>query len=419
MVKEIMKNIIVLSFSLLILFNSFALAQQEKSDFGISLSGFVKTDLIFDSRQTVSLREGHFLLYPANESLDNNKVDINEKANFNILSIQTRLTGKITGPDAFGAKTSGMIEGEFFGTSDGDVNGFRLRHAYTKLDWENTSVLVGQTWHPMFVTDVFPGVVSFNTGAPFQPFSRNPQLRITQSFGDLKVIAVAATQRDFQSFGPNSKDESVQSFTYLRNSVIPNLHLQFQYKAEDHIFGAGADFKRLTPRLATTKNIKTAEAINSLSAIGYMKLNLSPFTIKAEGVYGNNLVDMLMLGGYAVKSLDTLTGFETYTNLSCYSVWGELVYGKELEFAVFGGYSQYLGAKNNIDKKYYSRINNIDNLIRISPRIQWNSGKTRLSTELEYTAAAYGVPKDNNKGLVEQTKLITNLRLLLAVYYFF
>jgi hypothetical protein len=30
--------------------------------FGISFSGFVKTDLIYDSRQTVSIREGHFFL---------------------------------------------------------------------------------------------------------------------------------------------------------------------------------------------------------------------------------------------------------------------------------------------------------------------------------------------------------------------
>ncbi len=414
-----MKHIIIFSFSLLILFNAFALSQHEKSDFGISLSGFVKTDLIFDSRQTVSLREGHFLLYPANESLDKNNVDINEKANFNILAIQTRMAGKITGPDAFDAKTSGMIEGEFFGTSDGDINGFRLRHAYTKLDWDNTSFLVGQTWHPMFVTEVFPGVVSFNTGVPFQPFSRNPQLRITQSLGDLKVIAAAVTQRDFQSYGPGAKGDSVQNSSYLRNSVIPNLHLQLQYKTGENIIGAGADYKKLTPRLATTKNLKTNESINSFSAIGYIKLNLTPFTIKAEGVYGDNLSDMLMLGGYAAKSIDTLTGFEAYTNLGCYSVWGELVYGKELELAVFGGYSKNLGAKNNIEKKYYARINNIDNLFRISPRIQWNSGKTRAATELEYTAAAYGIPKDNNKGLVEQTKLITNLRLLLAVYYFF
>jgi hypothetical protein len=105
-------------------------------DFGISFSGFVKTDIIYDSRQTVNLREGHFLLYPANRNLDLNGADINAKSSFNILSIQTRLTAKLKGPDAFSAKTSGVIESEFFGTSDADLNGLRLRHAFVKFDWE-------------------------------------------------------------------------------------------------------------------------------------------------------------------------------------------------------------------------------------------------------------------------------------------
>ena len=145
----------------------------EKNYFGISFGGFVKTDLIFDSRQTVSVREGHFLLYPQPESMDLAGDDLNSVSNLNMLSIQTRLSGNITAPDAFGAKISGKIEGAFFGHSNGDINGFRLRHAFVKLDWENTSLLSGQYWHPMFVTEVFPGVVSFNTGVPFQPFSRN------------------------------------------------------------------------------------------------------------------------------------------------------------------------------------------------------------------------------------------------------
>ena len=98
-----------------------------------------------------------------------------------MLSVQTRLVGKITGPDAFGAKTSGYIEAEFFGTSDADVNGFRLRHAYVKLNWTTTELLIGQFWHPMFITESFPEVVSFNTGAPFQPFNRSPQIRVTQT----------------------------------------------------------------------------------------------------------------------------------------------------------------------------------------------------------------------------------------------
>jgi hypothetical protein len=171
-------------------------------DFGITFSGFVKTDLMYDTRQTVALREGHFLLYPAPAAYDTAGRDINAESNFNILSIQSRVAGKITAPDAFGAKISGLLEGEFFGTSDGDVSGFRLRHAFVKMDWEKSSLLVGQFWHPMFVVEMFPGVVSFNTGVPFQPFSRNPQVRFTHTMGPVKLIAAAMAQRDFQSNGP-------------------------------------------------------------------------------------------------------------------------------------------------------------------------------------------------------------------------
>jgi hypothetical protein len=404
---------------IIFLFLSFRIsfAQNEQTSFGISFSGFVKTDAFFDSRQTIGLREGHFLLYPANEFWDKDKNDINAKANFNILSIQTRLIGKITGPDAIGAKTSGLIEGEFFGTSDGDANGFRLRHAFVKLDWTSTSLLVGQTWHPMFVAEVFPGVVSFNTGVPFQPFSRNPQIKLSHSLGNLKIILAAVSQRDFTSNGPSGLSSS-----YLRNSIIPNMHLQFQYKAGEHLFGAGIDYKKLTPRLVTTKNIKTDAAVSGISAIGYFKLSLNPLTIKAEGVLGDNIADLMQLGGYAIKSLDTTKGIEEYTTLKSLSVWGDISYGKDIEFGLFAGYSKNLGSKDNLlGTTYYTRIGNgnIDNLVRVSPRIQLNFAKLRLAAEFEYTSAAYGTINNNNKGKVENTKTISNSRLLFAALYFF
>lgn len=412
-----MKKTILLSMFLIA--QTFSFAQQEKQSFGISFSGFVKTDMFLDTRQTTSLREGHFLLYPSPEVFDVNGNDINAKSNLNILSIQSRLTGKITGPEAFGAKTSGVIEGEFFGTSDADVNGFRLRYAYVKLDWENTSLLIGQFWHPMFVSEMFPGVVSFNTGAPFQSFSRNPQIRFTHNIGNFKIIAVAASQRDFQSYGPDAAGKSTQSSSYLRNSVLPNLHLQFQYKEGENLFGAGGDYKQLTPRLVTNKNYQTKETIGSFAAIGYIKLFFNPVTLKAEGIFGSNLADLMMLGGYAIKSTDAITGAETYTAIKCFSIWGELSAGKEIEFAIYGGYQKNLGAGDNITGSYYGRGTNIDNLLRIAPRVQWNSGKTRISTELEYTAAAYGTNNNSDKGKVVNTTTISNLRILLAVFYFF
>ncbi|RKX23129.1 MAG: hypothetical protein DRP35_00100, partial [Candidatus Zixiibacteriota bacterium] len=164
-----MKKII---FILFLILNSSVLFAQEKVDnqaeFGIKFNGYVKTDIMYDSRQIIAAREGHYLLYPAAELLDINSKDINAKDNLNILAIQTRLTSRISAPNALGAKVSGLIEAAFFGQTEGDINGFRLRHAFLKMQWEKSSLLIGQYWHPMFVTEVHPATLSSNAGLPIQ-----------------------------------------------------------------------------------------------------------------------------------------------------------------------------------------------------------------------------------------------------------
>lgn len=389
-------------------------AQDTNSGFGVKFNGFVKTDIFYDSRQTVSAREGHFLLYPTPEVFDKNGEDINAKGSLNILSIQSRLNGNISGPNAFGAKTSGQIEAEFFGTVDGDINGFRLRHAFAKLAWEKVDLLIGQTWHPMFVSEMYPNVISFNTGVPFQPFARNPQIRLSYKISHLKLIFTALSQRDFQSNGPAGFSSS-----YIRNSIIPNINAQLQYISEKLFLGGGLDYKKLKPRLVTTQDVKTDASISTISAMGYAKLSLTHVTIKFQGILGSNLTELFQLGGYAVKSGNAADGTEEYTPLKSLTAWGEISTGNEIEYGIFFGYSKSLGADDNIVGSYYGRGINIDNVLRISPRVQFNSNKNRIGVELEYTSAGYGVPNDLNKGKVENIKTTSNLRLLTAFYYFF
>ncbi|MEW6366909.1 MAG: hypothetical protein AB1714_19960 [Acidobacteriota bacterium] len=388
-----------------------AAEQSNEGKFGIAFSGFVKTDVIFDSRQTVSLREGHFLLYPAAPSNDVTGEDVSEKANLNMMSIQTRVTAKLTAPEAFGAKPSGLIEAEFFGSSDADVNGFRLRHAFLSLQWPKTGLMIGQFWHPLFVTEVFPQVVSFNTGAPFQPFSRNPQVRLTQALGSARLIAAAASQRDFTSPGPNGN-----SSTYLRNAVLPDLSLQLQYRRADNVYGAGIDFKILTPQITTSQGYKTDETVKSTAGIGYAKLKLGRATLGVEAVYGQNLSDHLMLGGYGVRSTDPATGKQSYIPTSSFSVWSDLYAGKRFQPGLFLGYAKNLGA-GEIVSKVYVRNADIDSAYRIAPRMAWQTGYTRLSVEIEYTAAAYGTT--NERAKVVNTTTVGNLRMLFAGFLFF
>ena len=414
----------------------------KKPLFGIKLSGFVKTDIFFDSRQVITARQGHFLLYPANEKLDADGNDINAKWNYNILSIQTRIGGSIWGPDVLGAKSSAYIEGAFFGNINPAINNFRLRQAFIKLNWKTTELLAGQTWHPMFSLDCFPSTVSFNTGVPFLVFTRNPQIRITQKIGKFSLQLAALSQVDFTSTGPDGP-----STKYLRNSVLPEIDFQIQYKTVNNatgtsfVIGAGIDYMMLTPRLATTVTLKPAydTVVNGIvehhDAVTndyktntkttaftynfYTKLKLRPITIKLAGIYGENNYAFTMLGGYAVKSItDAAKGFVDYANIRSCAVWAEVhTNGKHWQTGIFGGFTKNLGAGETITGPYYARGANIDYVWRVSPRLVYNIQKFRVALEVEYTCAGYGTT--TTKGYVSDPKAVGNVRTLLAFFYFF
>jgi hypothetical protein len=401
---------------LLVSISLFAQTKEEKGTFGIKFNGYVKTDFMSDSRQTVTAREGHFLLYPSNEVDDADGDDINAVANFNMLAIQTRLSGKITAPDVLGAKTSGLIEGAFFGHSNSDVNGFRLRHAFLKLAWGKSYLLIGQYWHPMFITECFPGTISFNTGAPFQPFSRNPQIRYMHAFNNLYLTGTLVTQRDFASTGPNGVSSS-----YLRNSGMPMMDVNLKYMISKLVIGGGMNYKSILPRLSETNffgTYKSDAKVHSFATMLFTKVVISKFTVKAEGVYGQNLYDLVMLGGYGVSELDNNGFVSEYTNLKTFSTWAELVFGKALQFGLFTGFTKNLGASDDIVGATYGRGLDISSVVRIAPRAQYTYGKTRFAAEIEYTGANYG-DRITQKSEVRDTNHVANFRLLLAAYLFF
>ena len=397
-----------------------AQAPKDPPAFGLSLSGFVKTDIFYDSRQTVSIREGHYLLFPKGPLADAEGGDLNGRASFNILSVQTRLVGRITGPDALGAKTSAYLEAEFFGTSDADLNGFRLRHGYLKLNWTRSELMIGQFWHPMFVTECFPDVVSFNTGAPFQPFNRSPQVRFTQTFGRVSLTATALSQRDFVSNGPEGT-----SSAYLRNAALPEFNLRLQAASRNDarktetVAGVGADFMKLSPRTATASGYETEESVTGLAALAFFKQKWAKWTWKAEAVWGQNLHHLTMLGGYAVQEVvDEVRQEWDYTPIDTFSGWTEVqTNGAPWQAGLFAGYSKNLGSRRPIAGANYARGFNIDQLYRLSPRLVYNVGKMRFAGEVELTAASYGTP--DAFGKVLDAGYVRNVRLLLAAYYFF
>ena len=299
---------------------SYGQSTETEPNFGVKWSGFVKSDFMYDTRQIVNAREGHFAILPSVENIVDEK-DLNDQANFNILSIQTRLKASISGPNFFGMKTSGAIEAAFFGNSDASIGELRLRHAFVKLSNDKVEILMGQYWHPMFVTAVFPETYSFNTGVPFQPFSRNPQLRITTK-GNIRFMGVLFTERDFQTRGAS-----------VSNSGIPQLHAQLQFgSASKTLSGFGVNLKSARPALGE-------DNLTSTAFIGYFRTKLAKATWKVEATYGQNMTDLLQIGGFGQNSNGDFVNNDTF------SMWSELngYFSETMEWGLFGGYSKNEG----------------------------------------------------------------------------
>ncbi|HML86622.1 MAG TPA: hypothetical protein PKE52_15815, partial [Bacteroidales bacterium] len=149
----------------------------------VSIHGFAKADVAWDSRQVVEAREGFLVFYPQKPKYDAQGEDINATPGFNSWAMTSRVNIKATGPKVLGATAMAFVEGDFTGPSNTENNAFRLRHAYVSLAWEKWSVLAGQYWNPMDVPEMLPKVLALNTGAPFRSFTRSPMVKAEYKFG--------------------------------------------------------------------------------------------------------------------------------------------------------------------------------------------------------------------------------------------
>ncbi len=387
----------------------------------VTVTGFIKNDFIFDTRQNVAVREGHFLLWPSPELLDSAGNDINAKSNFSFLSIESRIAANVKGPLFLGAETSGLLEGDFFGQTDVNINLIRLRHAWIKLKWVRWQILTGQYWNPLFVENCYPATISFNTGAPLQSFARNPQIRIGYQSGSFNFMFAALGQRDYSSYG----DKGASS-VYLRNAVVPDLHFRTEFDGEQLTGGIGLAYKRIVPRLYSTIDTmvyEVDESVAGITAIAYAKITIENLTMKAQVRYGENITDVLSPGGFGVKDIDSVTGKQTYTPVCNFTVWGEFSLKLDhVDAGAFGGYLKSLGTKDRVlDPSLftvYGLATNIESFLRISPRVSYTYNKVKCAFEMEYTRVWYGDEFDENY-LPLTKKPVSNIRLLTGIYYYF
>jgi len=155
----------------------------------VQLYGYIKLDASYDTARTDEGNYGRWVETEEYRSSDND---------FNMTARQTRLGLKIKGPDAGPAKTSGLLEIDFYGGGAENKPTPMIRHAYLKIEWpdQRFSILAGQTWDtfsPLNPDTVNYSVLWWQGNIGY----RRPQVRATQEIAlskdvDLKLEGAVA-----------------------------------------------------------------------------------------------------------------------------------------------------------------------------------------------------------------------------------
>lgn len=352
-------------------------------------------------------------MYPKDKVYDATGKDLNATANGSFYTLYTRLGIDVQGPKLGRAKTSAKVEMDFRGSGT-TFSTVRLRHAYLNLDWGQPSLLLGQTWHPLY-GDVAPQILNLNMGAPFQPFSRAPQIRFRYKAGDIQLTGAAIWQSQYLSQGPDGKSQK-----YIKESCIPEIYIGADYKRSNWLVGAGIEMISLKPRTQSVVEdevYKVDERVTALSYEVHMKYTSPLWYVAAKSILGSNLTQVSMLGGYGVKSTDARTGEQEYSPNRNSSSWLNIAYGKKWKPAVFLGYMKNLGTSDEISKMYGTGTN-VDQLVSTSAELTYNVPHWKLGVEYNLTSAWYGSMKSSN-GKIIDTHSVSNNRLVATVLFMF
>lgn len=385
------------------------------------LYGFVRNYFAYDSRVSTAGTEDLYYWMPKDIKMVGN-TDVNDVSTFRFAALTTRLGVDISGYEFSGYKIGGKIESDFYAGITG-VTGtaqLRLRQAYVTVAKNGRNWKIGQAWHPMAAD--LPDIFSLESGAPFGPFSRTPQVQLEWILSSgLSLTAAALWQMQYTSTGPEGA-----SANYIKYGCTPELYLGLNYKQDKTTLRLGGDVLSIKPRLVSAKGL-AADRITTWNVFLYGAGSIGDLNLKAKLTYANDGSHFNLIGGYGVAAIDDETGNWTFAATRNATGWATLSYkglGNWVP-SLFLGYSKVFGTPVDVlgDKKddgsyMYRWVKNsadtVDYLFRVQPELIYNLGKLQFGLEYMLTGANYGKP-DARMHAVDRLHLVLNHRVQMMV----
>lgn len=379
------------------------------------LYGFIRNYFAFDSRESKSGTKDLFYYIPKDESLNAKGEDINANPTFRFLAITSRVGLDVKDYQFGKTKVGAKIETDFY-CMNGNVAVLRLRQAYATLGWDglgkgqkqSASLKVGQAWHPIAADQ--PYVIDLETGTPFNPFSRTPQVMLDYNFSKhFTLTGGFIWQMQYLSVGPlykkeKSKYESEASDDFIKYGCTPEFYAGVTFKSNNGFLGrVGMDVLSIKPRWRDVNGNKVDDRLTTVNPYVYAQYAAGDFSVNAKVVYASAGEHFNMLSGYGVTDINSDGSWE-YAPLHSTASYVSVKYGRKLQVQGMIGYMKNLGTNKSLyedpanpgytstDNVYISKngFHNLNQIIRVTPTVVYNLGKLSFGLEYDITSAQYG-----------------------------
>ena len=413
-----MKKTIIIALAALLGISAYA--QETPAKF--KLYGFLRNYAVMDSREVNGGTHDLYYYMPKDELLGADGTDLNSGFNWKFVSLTTRLGLDFSGYEYEGLKIAGKVEADFYslnGTGSAQtIAQFRLRQAYMALstNLNNGDLLlanIGQTWHPMGAD--LPHGINLESGAPFGPFNRSPQLMVHWTHGDYTITGGFLYLSQYLPMDAQTNAKSVAPFKY----GLPEEYFGITWKKGAYTSKVGITNILTKPVRTTPDNYKASGLLDALSAFWYAQYTKDLFQIKAKVAYAQSGEHMNILSGYGISAYDAAKHEYTYTPMQDLTAFVSAQYGKKVQFMGMVGYMKHLGTTEDLlggtavlGKTVADNGNlwintaaatNIQQAFRVTPTVLWNMGKLQIGLEYDYTMAQYG-----NSGIARNARGLYN-----------
>lgn len=387
--------------------------------------GFVRNYFAYDSRVSTAGTEDFYYWMPKDVKMVGGE-DVNNVSSFRFAALTSRLGLDIVGYEIDGYKISARFETDFYSGLTGNTGTaqLRLRQAFVTVAKDQRTWKIGQTWHPMAAD--LPDIFSLESGAPFGPFSRTPQVQFDVKLSDAVSFTTAALwQMQFTSTGPEGA-----SANYIKYGCTPELYAGFSFKSGKNLLRVGGDVLSIKPRQVSSKGFAW-DRLTTWTAFMYGATSLGGLDLKAKFTYANDGGHFNMIGGYGVTAIDPETQSWDFAATRNASGWMTLSYKKLGRWvpSMLLGYVRMFGTPVDVlqdkdDSGAYKYIwvknsaNVLDQMFRVQPEVIYNLGKLALGLEYMATGVEYGKP---NARMLASTDLhwVINHRVQMMVKYTF